>query len=193
MARFSKHIDSLKLVSIIIVLFTLCLALTCCLPRPSVQNLQTDVAADLDGVSAHEHSVLDGVVYGVMNQYDLETYGLSKETLCDTWLDGFTYRIGDAVSSGDWATVPVTLHLKPLYPVVSSWKEACEEYEKTPEYEQATAEERNEYESRLLKDFFSQAALVDIPIELQYYIESNSWQPSEGYEAVLASALVGLD
>lgn len=125
----------------------------------------------------------------------LETMGIDSTEMVKSWIDGFSYEIGEVSVDGDTATVDMTITCKQFGPVVTAWTDDLQTAASSGNF--TSIDEVYSYAGQSLMDGLNNASPVTTEVTLDVEKgDGGDWslpQNSNNQTAIMDAMIGALD
>lgn len=181
------------LVSAVLV-FSLGMMAGCSSPQNQEDLIRTSLESELDQLKSADADVMADLVssieagVGSSNLAQLESMGLTSQSIVESMLDGFDYTIKDVTVNGDDAVAEVTVKAKNFSEFMTDLSDVVSELMSDPSQLAGMSEDQiMTTVGDKVKDVLANLPLVDSTIDLEYEKEGNVWEPTSAATSALSS------
>jgi hypothetical protein len=122
---------------------------------------------------------------------ELEQFGVNADDFLDSWLTGYSYKIGDIKIDGGSATVDAEITIKKLGPVIDEFIAELETLTSGPDSQSLTQSQIMEMSGSLLADTMNNASTETTILKLECVRNGNTWEPSPTVDTEFVNAIIG--
>ena len=177
-----------------VLVFSLGMMAGCSTPQDQEQLIRTSLAEELDQLKNADEDIMEELVssietgVGASNLAQLESMGLSSQSIVESMLEGFDYTINDVTVNGNDAVAEVSVKAKNFSTFMTDLSEVITELTVSPTaLAGMSQDEILTYVGEKVKEVLANLPLVDSMIDLDFEKEGNTWEPTAAATSALSS------
>ena len=176
-----------------VLVFSLGVMAGCSTPQDQEELIRTSLASELDQLKSADEDVMAELVssieagVGASNLAQLESMGLSSQSIVESMLEGFDYTIDNVTVDGDDAVAKVTVKAKNFSEFMTDISDVVTELMDDPS--QLAGMSQDEIMTLVgdkVKDVLANLPIVDSTIDLDYEKKGNVWEPTAAATSALS-------
>lgn len=177
-----------------VLVFSLGMMAGCASPQNQEQLIRESLASELDQLKDADEDVMADLVssiesgVGASNIAQLESMGLTSQSIVESMLEGFDYTINDVTVNGDKAVAEVTVKAKNFSEFMTDLTDVVSELMNDPSQLAGMSEDQiMTMVGDKVKEVLANLPLVDSTIDLNFEKSGNMWEPTAGAASALSS------